>query len=705
MPPQGRFRFSERARPLVLDDGEPVVHGYAWRHPSPVASLVIVHGLQSHAQWFTEAADQLVGRGLSVYAVERRGSGSSPERSGDIDHYRTWFDEVGRVVDLARAEHPDAPVHLLGHCFGANVALGVALERPGGVASLIMLAPGLHIVPGYTAAEKLRIAAAGLAAPGRRFRVPQESGLFTRDPEVLAWIEADPLGSKTLSARCLLQIRRMVASLRRRLGGLSVPLLVIDAAGDRISDNDANAALLDRRLGGRWRRVTFDAEHFLLAEPCRDDVLDEIVVWVAADRATPGSTRSPSPSPTPSPVRARHPSAAASAAATTTAVIAVEVCTAELPFRFSFGHALAERRSSTNLYVKVTLADGTTGFGEGIPRHYVTGETPAAAASTVSGACAPALVGCELTDPADVPLLLGRVAVSLPAGPPGAAWCAVELAVLDAAGRFFGLPVSHWLGPVRAPVLTYDAVLPFSGTPALPPLALAIRALGLTNVKLKVGRDLDDDLDRLRLLRRLLGAGVDLRVDANCAWTAEQALTAIERMRPYGISVVEQPVAADDLGGLQRLTAACPELIAVDESLRTVAEAQALVDAKACNAFNIRVSKCGGLRASLQIAEIAAAAGATVIVGAQVGESGILSAAGRHLAACVAPRYLEGSAGRLLLREDITRERVLPGRGGRARPHAGAGLGVSVREDVLARHTRRTRLVEADGPTAERGPT
>jgi muconate cycloisomerase len=549
-----------------------------------------------------------------------------------------------------------------------------------------MLAPGLHITPDYTAREKLAIAAAALVAPGRRFRVPQEDRLFTRDPEVLAWIEADTLGSKTLSARCLLEIRRMVASLRRRLGGLNVPLLVIDAAGDRISANDANAALLDRRLGGRWSRVTFDAEHFLLAEPCRDDVLAEIVAWVTADRAARRARTAPRPS-------------------TSNEVTAVEVCTAELPFRFSFGHSLAERRSSTNVYVKVTLADGTTGFGEGIPRHYVTGETPAVA-STISGECARALVGCRLADPDDVPVVLDRVAATLPAGPPGAAWCAVELAVLDAAGRFFGRPVSHWLGPVRAPVLTYDAVLPFSPTPALPALALAIRALGLTNVKLKVGRHLDDDLDRLRLLRRLLGSGVDLRVDANCAWTTEQALTAIERMRRYGISVVEQPVAADDLDGLERLTAACPELIAVDESLRTVAEAQALVDAKACDAFNIRVSKCGGLRASMQIAEIAADAGVTVIVGAQVGESGLLSAAGRHLAACVAPRYLEGSAGRLLLREDITRERVLPGRAGRARPHAGAGLGVTVRENVLARYTQRTRLVEADGRTAEeRRPT
>jgi muconate cycloisomerase len=379
-------------------------------------------------------------------------------------------------------------------------------------------------------------------------------------------------------------------------------------------------------------------------------------------------------------------------------VAAVEVCIAELPFRFSFGHALAERRSSTNLYVKVTLADGTVGFGEGIPRPYVTGETPEGAAATAADRCAPALVGAELRHPGDVADVLDRVmATALPDGPPGAAWCAVELAVLDAAGRHFGRPVSSWLGRVRAPVLTYDAVLPFSATAALPPLALAIRALGLTNVKLKVGRDLDDDVARLRLLRRLLGPGADLRVDANCAWTAEEALAALERLRPYGISVVEQPVAADDLAGLRRMTATCPELIAVDESLRTVAEAEALVEAKACDAFNIRVSKCGGLRTSMRIADIAADAGLTVIVGAQVGESGLLSAAGRHLASCLAPRYLEGSAGRLLLREDITAERVLPGRGGRARPHDGAGLGVTVSDEILARHTLAA--------SAERRPT
>jgi muconate cycloisomerase len=676
MPPrQDRFRFSALAQPIVLGD----VHGYAWRHPKPVAALVVLHGLQSHAQWFSEAADGLIDRGLSVYALDRRGSGSSPERNGDIDRYGTWTAEVATFVEFVRREHPGLPVHLLGHCFGANVALAAALERPGLATSLILLTPGLHIRPDYTPAEKLRIAGAALLARQRRFRVPQDDELFTRDADVLDWITADTLGSKTLSARCLLEIRRLAAWLRHRVGEVTVPLLVMEAARDRVVDNDANATLLDRRLGDRWRRATFDAEHFLLAEPCRDAVLDEIAAWVRG----PGS-----------PVRP-------SAVGRVTRVEAVDVCTAELPFRFSFGHAAAERRSTTNVFVKVTLSDGTVGFGEGVPRGYVTGESPESALDAVSRRYGPALAGAEFSDAGDVVAVLEAAAEETdgpsgpPIGPPGAAWCAVELALLDAAGRRFGLPISNWLGPVRAPALTYDAVLPFSAKAAVVPLALIARGLGLTQVKLKVGRDLDDDVERLRLLRRVLGSDADLRVDANGAWTAEEALTAIERLRRYGISAVEQPVAAGDIAGLQRLTAACPELIVVDESLRTVGEAQALVEAKACSAFNIRVSKCGGLLTSMRIAAIAADAGLPVVVGAQVGESGLLSAAGRHLAACVAPRYLEGSAGRLLLRNDITAERVLPGRGGQARPHAGAGLGVTVRTDVLARHTVATRRVEA----------
>jgi muconate cycloisomerase len=373
---------------------------------------------------------------------------------------------------------------------------------------------------------------------------------------------------------------------------------------------------------------------------------------------------------------------------TATLISRVEVLTARLPFRISFGHALADRRSSTNVYVKVSLNDGTVGFGEGVPREYVTGETVETAVAALGERYGPAILGRPVSGPDAVVALLDQVSRSSPKeGLDCAAWCALELAVLDAYGKHFGYSVQRWLGSTPAPMVRYDAVIPFVRPRQLALIALAIRLLRFTQVKIKVGVDLAADLRSLRILRRVLGPDTDLRVDANCAWSADEALEAIGQMRRYRLSAIEQPVSAGDLDGLRRVTAATPEMIIVDESLRTLEDARILVQMQACNAFNVRVSKCGGLLESARIARMAQEAGLACIVGAQVGESGLLSAAGRHLAASLpAVRYVEGSAGRLLLKEDLTVENVLPGLGGRGRTFTAPGLGVRVRSTTLAKY-------------------
>ena len=277
-----RFEFGSRTRPLHLAVDRAPVCGYAWQpSTSPVAAMVLVHGLQSHAQWFAEAGDLLCDRGLAVYALDRRGSGSSPMARGDIGCYAEWFEELDTMVDRARLDHPGIPVHVVGHCFGGAIALGCALRRPDRVASVVMLTPGLHVLPDYRPAEKLRVLACALVSRDTRFRVPQDDDMFTRDPEVLAWIHADAQGAKTVTARCLVQTALMMAWLRRHVARLQPPLLVVEAQRDRIADNLRNRALLDRALGGRWERVVFDAEHLLVTEPCRDDLLDTVAAWTA----------------------------------------------------------------------------------------------------------------------------------------------------------------------------------------------------------------------------------------------------------------------------------------------------------------------------------------------------------------------------------------------------------------------------------------
>lgn len=260
--------------------------GFVWRPASPPsATLVLVHGLQSHAGWFLDAGPRLAARGLAVYAPDRRGSGaytSAPR--GDIVDHRQWFIDLEQVIRQAQAEYPLSALHLVGHCFGANLALGCALRKSPDIhiRSLVMLTPGLYVLPGYGLFEKLRIGLAGVVAPETRFRVPQEDALFSRDPAVLAWIGADTLGARSLTARCLLQVDRMLRDLRNGVGNLDVPLLVLEASRDRLSDNTRNRRLLETRFGERCRWMSLDAEHFLLAEPCRDQVIDALVHWANA---------------------------------------------------------------------------------------------------------------------------------------------------------------------------------------------------------------------------------------------------------------------------------------------------------------------------------------------------------------------------------------------------------------------------------------
>lgn len=369
----------------------------------------------------------------------------------------------------------------------------------------------------------------------------------------------------------------------------------------------------------------------------------------------------------------------------------------ELPFRFAFGHALAERRSSTNVLVRLALADGSVGWGEGVPREYVTGETVEGATAALAEGLGPALLGATVGEAEDVPELFADAVEPGDGELDNAARCALELAFLDACGRHFRVPVQRWLGGAPAAEVRYDAVIPFSSPRKLVALALVIRALGIRQVKIKVGDDLERDLRSLELLRRVLGEDADVRVDANCAWTPDQAVEAIERMSRHRIAAVEQPVPGGDLEGLRVVAEAVQVPLIADESLRTVDEARRLAETGACAAFNIRVSKCGGLLDSLRIARIAEEAGIFCVVGAQVGESGILSAAGRHLAAAIGPRYLEGSGGSLLLRRDLTEERVLPGRGGRARVFGGRGLGVRVLEERVEEMGSLARELEVAG--------
>lgn len=367
-------------------------------------------------------------------------------------------------------------------------------------------------------------------------------------------------------------------------------------------------------------------------------------------------------------------------------------------------HASHTRTASDNVVVRCTLSDGTVGFGEGVPREYVTGETADSALDLLKASDLPAqLEPCPGFGPAV------RLAERLKLAPvPGddrmcagnAARCAVELAVLDAYGRAFGEPlmnVAKLLAPdlyVPRDRVQYSGVMMSAKGWKAKALALGYRLTGFRQIKVKVGIAGFDDPKRLRTVRRWAGSGMDLRVDANEAWTPATAADRIRDLAPAGVTSVEQPVRHEDVACLADIRKQVPVKITLDESLCSEVDAERAVAGGWCDLFNLRLSKCGGFIPTLRLAELAVRHGLGYQLGCQVGETAILSAAGRQFATSVTGiRYLEGSFDRHLVTDAFGTTDITFGRGGWAPMLVGSGLGVDVDASRLDAATVRREVL------------
>jgi len=371
-----------------------------------------------------------------------------------------------------------------------------------------------------------------------------------------------------------------------------------------------------------------------------------------------------------------------------------------IPLRRTIRHASHARTDTDNLLVHCVLEDKTEGFGEGVPREYVTGETIDTAIDLLRRSD----LNSQFSSPsgfADAVAMIEKMRLACVPGDErqcqgNAARCAVEIALLDAVGRRYGQSLAglpQMLAPELhqpRPWVRYSGAITSARGWKLRAVATAMRLYKFHQLKLKVGIEGYDDVQRLRIVRRLVGRKVDLRIDANEAWQPGEVRARIEELKPFGITSVEQPVPHADIGVLALVRKETGVPIMFDESLCSPVDAEVAVRLGLCDLFNLRLSKCGGFIPTLRLAQYASRHGLGYQLGCQVGETAILSAAGRHFASSVANiRYVEGSYDRHLVRESLGTEDLTFGWGGWAPALRGPGLGIAIDADALSRVTVR----------------
>jgi L-Ala-D/L-Glu epimerase len=332
-------------------------------------------------------------------------------------------------------------------------------------------------------------------------------------------------------------------------------------------------------------------------------------------------------------------------------ISSIRVYQATKPFEISFPSGQAFRTNSESVILQVGYENGMFSYGESAPRAYVTGETLSSVSGLIQDSFAPLLLHREIRNLQDVKAILKDLKTSCLQGtlkPYLSALGAVDIALLDGLGKIGKKFVASFLGPPVDGLKPQSVSVPFLPAEQIRQLFHRFRDCRFTHLKVLVTEDPSWNVQRLDLLRSLFGDGVDLRIEVNGKWSLDQAVANAKELDRFRISAVEQPLPAHDIEGLRRFREETGVRVVADESLCTLSDAKRLIDGRACDILNIKISKCGGLLRSKAIADFALSAQVPCQLGAHVGETEILVAAGRHFAATTNLLWVEGGYSFLL---------------------------------------------------------
>ena len=291
------------------------------------------------------------------------------------------------------------------------------------------------------------------------------------------------------------------------------------------------------------------------------------------------------------------------------------------PFRIAVG----QHDTLDNVLFTLRLSDGTNGYGEAAVAPHITGETVSQTTSHLKSV-ARSLIG---TDPRDYLKISAQMHERLPCNM--CAVAAVEMALLDALTKTWKIPLWRLFG-IKPHVLKSDITIVIGSLEETREKVKQFYQKGFRSFKVKIGKDMDFDEQRVRLVS-CLAPRCAIILDANQAYSADQSLKFLRSLKRAGIVpvVLEQPVAKNDWEGLKRVSRLAGVPVCADESVSSLAEAVRAIREKAVPIINIKLMKTGIIH-SREIALLGRANGVRLMIGGMM-ETSLAMTASTHLAA------------------------------------------------------------------------
>ncbi|MGL6196063.1 MAG: mandelate racemase/muconate lactonizing enzyme family protein [Thermoguttaceae bacterium] len=292
-----------------------------------------------------------------------------------------------------------------------------------------------------------------------------------------------------------------------------------------------------------------------------------------------------------------------------TVIDRIEIYKLDVPFYEPFVISLGTITAANNIAIRIHTKCGLVGTGEASPFVYIVGETQATDFELAKD-FAKLLIG---RDPLEIENRIKELDSAISAN--YTIKSAFDMAIYDVASQKAGMPLYKFLGGANNRRIFTDMTVSINTPEYMAKKALQYKNDGFPALKVKLGTTTELDVARIKAIREAVGYDIPLRIDANQGWNAVTAIRTLKALEPYNVEHCEEPVPHWNNADLVRVREQSPISIMADESVFDHHDAFRLASLGACDYFNVKLSKCGGIFNSLKIIAIAESAGIKTQVG------------------------------------------------------------------------------------------
>ena len=311
-------------------------------------------------------------------------------------------------------------------------------------------------------------------------------------------------------------------------------------------------------------------------------------------------------------------------------IINIQTKVLKAPLKTPFVTSLRRVDALEDLVVIIECDDGTVGYGEGAPTPQITGETLGSMIATIEY-IKPHIIGKEIEEFETILNNIHSLIVKNTT-----AKSTLEIALYDLKAKSENLPLYGMLGGTQTTFRT-DITISMGEIDKMISDCHTAVALGYDTLKIKIGDNPQNDVERVRAIHNALDKRIKLRLDANQGWTAQESVTLLHALEKQDIiaEFIEQPVAADDIEGLKYIKQRVQTPLLADESIFSLKDARRLLEMQAIDYVNIKLAKTAGISQALALADLSKAFGVKCMIGCML-EGPVSVAAGVHVASAKA---------------------------------------------------------------------